>query len=202
MDAIVVIAASAGGLEPLRRVITALPASCTAAVFVVMHIGSQPSVLPLLLGRIGGLPVAFAEDGDLIEPGHIYVAPPNRHMLLDANRIRLNRGRKVNHARPAADPLFISAAKAHGERVIGIVLSGEGSDGADGLRTIKAHGGTVVVQQPDDAVVAAMPFAALLKDHPDACVPVPEVARLVASFCSVAERLRLIATAAGSSEGR
>jgi two-component system chemotaxis response regulator CheB len=120
MDGIVVIAASAGGLGPLRSIIAALPAPCTAAVFVVMHSGPYPSILPDLLGRAGVLPAAFARDGDKIEVGHIYVAPPDHHMVLGFDSIRLNQGPKVHYTRPAADPLFISAAEAHGKRVMGV----------------------------------------------------------------------------------
>ena len=184
MNALVAIAASAGGFEPLRRIIAALPVPCAAAVFVVMHIGRQPSILPSLLGRVDGLTAAFARDGDLIEAGRIYVAPPNHHMLLQHYCVRLSGGPKVHHARPAADPLFVSAAKAHGERVIGVVLSGGNGDGAAGLREIKGYGGTALVQHPDDAAVPSMPLAALIGDHPDACLPIQDIAQRVAAFCS------------------
>jgi two-component system chemotaxis response regulator CheB len=184
MDAIVVIAASAGGLEPLRRIIAALPVPCMASVFVVMHIGSGPSALPSLLARVGGPPAAFAQDGAAIEAGHIYVAPPDHHMLLEPARIRLSRGPKVHSTRPAADPLFISAAEAFGERVIGVVLSGGGSDGAAGLRAIKRHGGTALVLRPEDAAMPYMPRAAIAAGHPDACLPVPEIVQVLGAFCS------------------
>jgi two-component system, chemotaxis family, protein-glutamate methylesterase/glutaminase len=184
MDVIVVIAASAGGLEPLRRIIAALPAPCLGSIFVVMHIGNHPSALPFLLSHDDGPPASFAQDGTPIEIGHIYVAPPNHHMLLEPVRIRLNQGPQVHYTRPAADPLFVSAAEACGERVIGIVLSGGGSDGATGLQAIKEHGGTALVQHPEDAAVPFMPRAAIAAVHPDACRPVQEIAQLVRSFCS------------------
>jgi two-component system chemotaxis response regulator CheB len=95
-------------------------------------------------GRAGVLPAAFARDGDKIEVGHIYVAPPDHHMVLGFDSIRLNQGPKVHYTRPAADPLFISAAEAHGKRVMGVVLSGGNSDGAAGLRAIAEHGGTAL----------------------------------------------------------
>ena len=122
MDPIVAIAGSAGGLEPLRLIMAALPIPCSAAVFVVLHIGPHPSVLPRLLSSSGHVPATFAEDGFLIEAGHVYVAPPDHHMFLEPDRIRLSRGPKVNYTRPAADPLFISAAEVCGQRVMGIVL--------------------------------------------------------------------------------
>jgi two-component system, chemotaxis family, protein-glutamate methylesterase/glutaminase len=183
MDAIVVIAASAGGLQPLRRIIVGLPIPCTASVFVVMHIGRH-SDLPSLLAQDNLLPATFAQDGTLIEFGHIYVAPPDYHMFLKPSGIRLSHGPKVHYTRPAADPLFISAAETYGEGVIGVVLSGAGRDGAIGLRTIKEHGGTALVQRPDDAAVPDMPFAAIAAVHPDACLPVEELMRLVGSLCS------------------
>jgi two-component system chemotaxis response regulator CheB len=189
MDAIVVIAGSAGGLAPLRRIVAGLPVHCTASVFVVLHIGSRPSVLPSLLAAAGGLPAAFAQDGAPIEAGHIYVAPPDHHMSLEPARIRLSRGPKVHNTRPAADPLFVSAAAAHGERVIGIVLSA-GSDGATGLRAIKEHGGTALVLRPEDAAMPFMPRAAIAAGRPDACLPVQEIVQFVGSFCSRYQTLR------------
>jgi len=134
------------GLDPLRRIIAALPVPGSAAVFVVMHVGPHPSMLPRLLSGSGRYPASFAQDGALIEAGHVYVAPPEHHVVLGRDRIRLSRGPKVHHTRPAADPLFISAAQAHGQRVMGVVLSGGGGDGAAGFRTIGEHGGTALVQ--------------------------------------------------------
>jgi two-component system, chemotaxis family, protein-glutamate methylesterase/glutaminase len=182
MIGIVVIAASAGGLVPLRRIIAALPVPWSAAVFVVMHIGSHPSKLPGLLSSSGLWPASFARDGVLIEAGHVYVAPPDHHMVLEHDRIRLSQGPKVHHTRPAADPLFISAAEAHGPRVMGIVLSGGDSDGAAGLRAIAQHGGAALVQDPEEAESPSMPRSAVMS--PDACLPVEEIARRVRVFCS------------------
>jgi two-component system, chemotaxis family, protein-glutamate methylesterase/glutaminase len=181
---IVVIAASAGGLDPLRRIIAALPAPCSVAVFVVMHIGPYRSVLPRLLSSSGQHPATFAQDSAPIEAGHIYVAPPDHHMVLGPDRIRLDQGPKVHHTRPAADPLFISAAKAFGQRVMGIVLSGGDGDGAAGLRAVSEHGGTAFVQDSQESVAPSMPRAAIMADHPDACLPIKEIARRVRAFCS------------------
>ena len=186
MNPIVVIAASAGGFEPLRRIIAALPVPCTASVFIVMHIGPNPSMLPDLLGHVSKLPAAFAQDGASIESGHIYVAPPDHHMLLEPGRIRLSQGPKVHFTRPTGDPLFTSAAEAYGERVIGLVLSGGGADGAAGLRAIKAHGGTAFVQHPREAAASSMPRTALAADSPE-CLTIQEIAERVSAFCSDAE---------------
>ena len=184
MDAIVVIAASAGGLEPLRGIITALPASCSASVFIVMHIGGRKSMLPHLLQREGKLPAAFAKHGQAIEPGRIYVAPPDYHMLIERDRIRLDGGPKVRHTRPAADPLFVSAAAAYGKRVVGVVLSGGDGDGAVGLQAIKAHGGMALVQRPEEATIPSMPLAAIAADHPDHSLLAREIAQRVRAICS------------------
>ncbi len=181
MRSIIVIAASAGGLDPLRQVVAALPSGSSASVFIVVHIGANRSNLPTLLSCSSTLDVSFAEDNSPVLPGHIYVAPPDHHMVLERGRIHLNNGPKVHHTRPAADPLFISAAEAYGQNVMGVVLSGGDQDGAEGLRAIKRHGGKAVVQKPEDAVVPSMPEAAILRDHPDACLSIDEIAKLMES---------------------
>ena len=178
------IAASAGGVKPLQHIIAALPVPCRAAIFAVVHTGPYFSVLPRLLNLSGPHATTFAEDGALIEAGQIYVAPPDHHMFLGPARIRLNQGPKVYHTRPAADPLFISAAKTHGRRVMGIVLSGGDGDGAAGLRAIAECGGAALVQDPEEAASPSMPLAAIRADHPDACLPVDEIAQRARLFCS------------------
>jgi two-component system chemotaxis response regulator CheB len=105
-------------------------------------------------------------------------------MLIERDRIQLDGGPKVRHARPAADPLFVSASAAYGKRVIGVVLSGADSDGADGLRAIKAQGGMAFVQRPDEATIPSMPLAAIAADHPDHSLPAHEIAQRVRTFCS------------------
>src|SRR5262245_5306242 len=123
MPNIVVIGASAGGLEPLRAIAGGLPGNLQAAIFVVMHLSpTAPSVLAEILNRSADLVVAPAENGEPIEPGRIYVAPPDVHMLIDTGRVLLTRGPKENRHRPAIDPLFRTAARAYGSRVIGVVL--------------------------------------------------------------------------------
>lgn len=178
---IIVIAASAGGLEPLRQIVAGFPKACSASVFIVFHIGNHQSDLPRILSWASNFSVSFARDKSVIEPGHIYVAPPDQHMVLESGRLHLNRGPKVHHTRPAADPLFISAAKAYGDRVLGVVLSGGDNDGAEGLRVIKENGGRVVVQKPEEAYDPSMPQTAIARDHPDACLSAGEIAKLMAS---------------------
>jgi two-component system chemotaxis response regulator CheB len=183
MYRIVVFAGSAGSYEPLRQFIAALPVPCAAAVFIVMHIGSNKSSLPSLFHRAGGPPAEFAQDGLLIEADHIYVAPPDNHVTLDKTHMHLSQEAKEHYTRPAADPLFISAAQSHGEFVIGVVLSGGGSDGAIGLREIKKHGGLAFVQDPMEAAYPFMPYAAIAASHPDAVLPIKEIVRRVSELC-------------------
>src|SRR5688572_7890037 len=143
---IVAIGASAGGIEALREVTRRLPADLQAAVFVVLHLPRDVrSSLPEILSRSGPLPAAHARDGEPVEKGRIYVAPPDRHLLLDDGRVRLTAGPSHNQLRPAVDPLFGSAARAHGSRVVGVVLSGALDDGTAGLASIKRRGGIAIV---------------------------------------------------------
>ena len=114
------------------------------------------------------------------------MAPPDHHMTLGLSRIELGQRPKVHHTRPAADPLFISAAKFHGPRVLGIVLSGGDSDGAAGLRAIKECGGVAFVQDPEEAATPAMPRSAIMADHPDDCLSTEEIAERTRLFCSPA----------------
>ncbi len=183
-NTIVVIAASAGGLELLHIIMAALPVPCAASVFVVWHIGARASNLPSILQHSSAVPVAFAEDGAAILPGHVYVAPPDRHVLLNATTMSLSAGPKVHFARPAADPLFISAAETHENLVIGIVVSGGDGDGADGLLAVKQHGGQVFVQNPKEALAPSMPHAAMMVVHPDGVLSIDAIAEFVCRLCS------------------
>ncbi len=181
-SSIVVIGASAGGIPALLEVIAELPATFATPVFVVVHIGTGRSVLPTLLSRSGALPATHAKHDERFEPGHIYVAPPDCHMLVREDRIELSHGPRENHSRPAIDPLFRSAARAHGSRVTGVILSGALGDGSMGLMTIKAHGGRAVVQDPDDAIVESMPASALRLVDADHVLPAQGIGRYLASM--------------------
>ena len=145
---IVVIGASAGGVETLQRLVAALPAGLPLAFLVVLHIAPHGSHLPEILTRAGSYEAAHPQDGDPLPFGRIVVAPPDMHLLLENGVIRLGRGDRYEGARPAIDPLFESAAAEFGPRVVGIVLSGGLHDGAAGLAAVKAHGGVAVVQDP------------------------------------------------------
>lgn len=183
MGRIVVIAASRGGLEPLRALASRLPIPCAASIFIVSHIGQHRSVLPSILSSASKLPARFARDNALIERGHIYVAPPDHHMVLTAEHMHLSRGPKINHTRPAADPLFASAAEVYQGQVLGVVLSGEDGDGAEGLKLVKEYGGTALVQHPETAASPSMPLKAMMLDHPDEFLSVEQLAERVHSFC-------------------
>src|SRR5204863_6833014 len=137
------------------------------------------SGLPRVLTRAGPLPACNPQDGDAIEPGRIYVAPNDHHMLLENGYIRVTKGPKENRFRPAVDPLFRSAAYIYGSRVIGVVLTGALDDGTAGLYTIKLRGGTAIVQEPADAMIRSMPLNALEHTNPDYTPPVAGLGDLI-----------------------
>ena len=159
--AIVVVGASAGGVAPLLEMAATLPAEFPVPICIALHVGSQPSILPELLGRRGRLPARHAKDGETLHRGVIYVAPPDHHLLLNERSLHLSRGPKENHARPAIDPLFRTAAMHWRERAVGVVLSGGLDDGAAGLAAIKASGGVAVVQDPASSLESSMPRSAM-----------------------------------------
>ena len=177
---IVVLGASAGGVEALVKFVSGLPADLPAAIFLVLHVPPQsPSMLPTILSRAGQLPAHHPTDGTRIEHGNIYIAPPDHHMMLEQGRIRIVRGPKENRHRPAVDPLFRSAASIYGPSVIGIVLTGALDDGTAGLLAIKRQGGIAIVQDPADAVYSGMPQNALEHVAVDYTLPLTSVAHKV-----------------------
>jgi two-component system chemotaxis response regulator CheB len=160
--AIVVVGASAGGLDPLRVLLRGLPGDLPAAIFVVLHIpATGGSALPRILDRSGPLRADTAVDGEPIETGRVYVAPPDQHLLVVEDTVRLSRGPRQNGVRPAADPLFRSAALYAGPRATAVVLSGTLDDAALGSATVERRGGRVLVQDPDDAEYDSMPRSAI-----------------------------------------
>lgn len=159
---IFVVGASLSGVDTLRRMIEGLPANFPAPIFITQHVASHsPGMVPSILSGAGKLPAVHPKNADRIEPGRIYVAPPDRHMLVQKGYIRLSHGPHENLARPAIDPLFRSAAVAYGPAVVGIVLTGQLDDGTAGLVAIKDRGGTTIVQEPSEATAASMPLSAI-----------------------------------------
>jgi len=159
---IIVLGASAGGVQAVRVLAQSLPAEFPASLFVVIHSSPfSPFLLPQILNRDGPLLAVQTQDRMPIQPGRIYVAPPDHHLLLRGTHIHVVRGPRENLVRPAVDPLFRTAAHAFGRRVIGVVLTGNLNDGSAGLVAIKERGGLAIVQDPDDARFPSMPQSAL-----------------------------------------
>jgi len=178
---IIVIGASAGGLEALRALAAGLPPDLAASVFVVLHTSAEsPGLLPNIIERAGPLPAVSPQDAERIRPGHIYVAPPDHHLIIEPGVVRATRGPKENRFRPAIDPLFRSAAQVYGPRVVGVILTGYLDDGTAGLWAVKQLGGTAVVQDPADALVDSMPLSALRHVRVDYCLPLSEITPLLA----------------------
>lgn len=177
---IIVIGASAGGVETLTRLVKGLPSDLPAAIFVVVHFPSfSISVLPRILTRAGSLPARHPEDKEAIELGKIYTAPPNYHLIVQRDHIRLSRDPRENGYRPAIDTLFRSAAKAYGRRVVGVILSGALDDGTAGLRIIKERGGVSVVQDPQEALFDGMPRSAIANVTVDYILRLTDIASIL-----------------------
>jgi two-component system chemotaxis response regulator CheB len=177
---IMVLGASAGGIEALTRVMASLPENLPASLFVVVHIPAHmPSLLPKIFSRSAPLPAVHPVDGEPIVPGRIYVAPPDRHLLVRPGVIRVVAGPKENGHRPAVDPLFRSAAEAYGSRVVGVILSGSLDDGTAGLRAVKARGGVAIVQSPEEALYASMPRNAIEHVEVDHVMPAHAIGQLL-----------------------
>lgn len=182
---ILVIGASAGGLSALTRLFGGMPKDCMPTVFVVLHISPNArSMLPRLLNRVEWLTAFHPADGEPIRPGHIHLAPPDHHLLVDRDRVLVRRGPRENRTRPAVDPLFRSAGIAFGSRVVGVVLTGMLDDGTSGLRAIHRCGGVCIVQDPEEAEWPGMPESAFAHAPVDHVLPVdampPLLCRLAA----------------------
>src|SRR5439155_14810652 len=182
---IVVVGASAGGVEALATLVSTLPPKLPAAIFVVLHISAHsPSFVSDILSRSGLLEAVQASDGMEIKHGRIYVAPPDHHMLVERGNVRVVRGPKENRHRPAVDPLFRSAAEAYGPRVVGVVLTGGLDDGTAGLLAVKRRGGIAVVQDPEEALYSSMPLSALTHVEVDYRLPLSGIGPLLVRLAS------------------
>jgi len=181
---LIVMGGSAGGVEAAAEVVRHLPADIPAAVCIVIHFPvTSASRLPHILNKTGVLKAEHAASGQVIERGRIYVAPPDFHLLVGNGQLLLSRGPRYNGTRPAIDPLFRTAARAYGPRVIGVLLSGTLDDGVAGLELIRERGGLTMVQDPNDALFDTLPRSAMLAVAVDRVLPAdqigPELGRLV-----------------------
>jgi two-component system chemotaxis response regulator CheB len=174
---VIVVGASAGGVTALMELFAALPPTLPAAIAAVLH--RSPHVetqLPRVMNLRSRIPVSEPEDGEPFTPGRIYVAPRDVHMVVDDARLRLRREPREHRTRPAVDPLFRTAARAYGARVAGVLLTGGGSDGVEGLVTIKTVGGVSIAQDPREAFHPSMPLNAIVYDHVDAVLHLAAIA--------------------------
>src|SRR5262245_50390541 len=177
---LVVIGTSSGGIEALRQLVAALPSQFPAAIAIAVHTSPQsPGILHEILSRSGPLPALSPSGVVRLKAGHIYVAPPDYHLLIEPGTAWITKGPKENRFRPAIDPLFRSAAQVYGPAAIGVILTGNLDDGSAGLWAIKQLGGVTVVQDPNDALFPSMPKSALAYTNVDYCVPLAEVASLL-----------------------
>jgi two-component system chemotaxis response regulator CheB len=182
---VILLGASAGGVEALKLVVAGLPATLPATILVVLHLApSGPSVLPQILDRQSDLSVVVAQDGLRTAPGVIYVCPPDRHLELSGRTLRLTTHPPQDHHRPSIDRLFTSAAESLGTQAIGVVLSGCLDDGSLGLAAIAAHGGLALVQDPDSADYPDMPAAALLAVPQAERLPLEDLPAALIRLCT------------------
>jgi two-component system, chemotaxis family, protein-glutamate methylesterase/glutaminase len=193
---VVGVGASAGGVDVLLRVVERLPPDVSAAFCIVLHVPpAGPSLLHAILGRRTELPVSVPEDGEPLQRGRIYVAPPDRHLTVSDGRLWLGRGPKENGVRPAVDPMLRSLATAYGERAVAVILSGALGDGSAGAVVVKQAGGAVVVQDPDDATVPSMPESAIAAvGAVDAVLPAGEIGPALARLTDDAPAIRVEVT--------
>ena len=179
----IVVGASAGGVQPLKDLLGLLPPNLPATVAIVLHRSPyHETQLPSVLGRHALLSVLEPADRDPVLSGVVYVAPRDRHLIFEDGIVRLSRGAREHHTRPAIDPLFRSAAERYGRRVVGVLLSGMGSDGVSGLIAITKMGGISLVQHPGEALFETMPCTAIAEDDVDAMLTVVELASTLAAL--------------------
>ncbi|HWM71601.1 MAG TPA: chemotaxis protein CheB [Steroidobacteraceae bacterium] len=177
----IVIGASAGGVEALSVILPLLPATFRPSLLIVLHLPRErPSLLVEIYEKRCALPIREADDKEPVEPGTVYFAPPDYHMLVEKNRqIALSTDEPVHFSRPSVDVLFESAADVYGDRLLGVILTGANEDGAAGLHAIHRAGGVTVVQQPDSAKAPLMVVSALQRNPADFVLSLPEIAQLL-----------------------
>jgi two-component system chemotaxis response regulator CheB len=184
---IILIAASLGGLEALSTIFQDLPVGFAVPILIVLHVSPKsPKLAAGILSRQSNLIVTYAQHGEMPLPGHAYFAEPDRHLIIDNDgTMALRNGPKVHHSRPAANPLFETAAAVYGAAVIGLVLTGGDSDGAYGLASITRAGGIGIVQAPKDAQDPDMPIAAIEKDHPNYVLPLSAIGKRLGDLTEI-----------------
>lgn len=177
---IIVIGASAGGVYALKEIVASLPSDFMASIFVVLHVSPHsPSFLPQILSHASPLKATHPNDGEPILPGHIYVAPPDHHLLVEYDQVIVKKGPKENRFRPSIDALFRSAAYSYGPRVIGLVLTGMLDDGTSGMWSVKRLGGLSLIQEPEDALYSSMPDNVLNYVDVDYRLPIADIGPLL-----------------------
>ena len=180
---IIVIGASAGGVIALKELVAALPADFKGSIFIVMHVSPHsPSYLPNILESAGRLKAVHPKDGELVQHGCIYIAPPDHHLLVEYDQVLVKRGPKENRFRPSIDALFRSAAYTYGQRVIGVVLTGMLDDGTSGMWSINRLEGVTIVQEPEEATYPSMPDSVLRFVDVDYRLPLADIAPLLVSL--------------------
>ena len=185
---LIVIGASAGGLDALAAVLEEVSPDIPASILVVIHIGATDAHLPRFFQNRTPLPVRYAIDGEPLSAGLVLLAPPDRHLIVVDGHVHLGHGPKENHTRPAIDPLFRSAAETAGPLVIGVILTGYLTDGTAGLWEVKRRGGVAIVQNPDEAAAPSMPLSALDHVSADYCVGLKDIGRLLNRLAAEAVR--------------
>lgn len=193
VNKLIAIGASAGGVEALLKVCRSLPGNLNAAICVTIHQSpTGPALLAQLLGRQSLLPVEYAADNSKIENGRIYLAPPDKHLRIRADRLHLDRGPRENSSRPAIDPLFRSAAREFDGDTIGVILSGSLDDGTAGLAEVKLCGGTAIVQDPQEATFSGMPQSAISNVDVDHVVSLKDLPALLNRLCLAAPKRKVL----------
>jgi two-component system chemotaxis response regulator CheB len=181
---LLLLGASAGGVQALSEVVKELPGDLPAAVFAVLHVSPYGrSAMPAILSRCGSLPAVHPQDGEAIRRGCIYVAPPDLHLVVEPGTVRLSRGPSENGFRPAVDVLFRTAARSYGTRVVAVILTGNLDDGTAGLAVVKRQGGIAVVQDPKDADYPGMPASAVRNVDIDYVLPLSEIPGVLVDLC-------------------
>ncbi|AUX78605.1 chemotaxis protein CheB [Sinorhizobium fredii] len=182
---VIAIGGSVGAVAALKQLLGGLPSDLAAAVFIVIHVGARGNnLLADIFSEHTALPVTMPDDGERVEPGRVYVAPADHHLLVVDGVVRLGRGPRENLARPAVDPLFRSVGMTHGTRAVGVVLTGMLNDGAAGLADLKRCGGVTVVQNPQDAAAPDMPLGALKASDVDYRASLADLPQLLVKLTS------------------